>query len=76
MSLKYPRSYAGFEALPFIHSVLKGAADGCDGVGILTRTEYLPEGTEGTDTWGRTWVEARAIWVKEVAPLLLEKPRS
>ena len=67
----WPRSYAGFEALPCIHSVLKGAADGVDGVGILTNYEWLPEGIDGTDTWGDTWTEARATWIKEVAPNLL-----
>jgi hypothetical protein len=73
---KWPRDYAGFEALPFIHSILKGAADGVDGVGILTNYEWLPEGIDGTDAWGNTWIEARARWVKEIAPLVLDAKRS
>lgn len=73
---KWPRDYAGFEALPFIHSILKGARDGVDGVGILTNYDWLPEGMDGTDTWGDTWVEARAIWIKNIAPMLLAKART
>jgi len=71
---KWPRSYAGFEALPCIHSVLKGAADGVDGVGILTKPQCLPPGD--WDVWGNTWIEARATWVKEVAPNLLNFTRT
>lgn len=73
---RYPRSYAGFEALPFIHSVLKGAVDGVDGVGILTRHEWLPDGTDGTDVWAKNWIEARAQWLRDVAPMLLPEPRA
>jgi hypothetical protein len=85
----WPRDYARFEALPCIHSILKGARDGVEGVGILTRYDWLPEGVDsgrsstgcqspwvGTDTWGDTWIEARANWIREVAPLLLPAPRS
>jgi hypothetical protein len=72
---KWPRSYAGFETLPFIHSILKGAADGVEGVGILTNYDWLPEGIDGTDTWGDTWIEARANWIRDVAPRLLPNPR-
>lgn len=73
---KWPRDYAGFEALPCIHSILKGAVDGVVGVGILTSLDWLPEGVDGTDTWGNTWIEARALWIKEVAPMLLSHPRT
>jgi hypothetical protein len=72
---KWPRSYAGFETLPFIHSILKGADDGVEGVGILTDYDWLPEDVDGTDTWGDTWIEARAKWIREVAPMLLPNPR-
>jgi hypothetical protein len=72
---RYPRSYAGFEALPFIHSILKGAADGVEGVGILTDYDWLPDDVDGTDTWGDTWTEARSKWIRCVAPLLLPQPR-
>lgn len=67
--INWPKSYAGFEAMPCIHSILKGAADGCDGVGILSNHSSLPAGD--WDIWGNTWIEARARWIKEVAPHLL-----
>jgi len=72
----WPRDYARFEALPCIRSILKGARDGVEGVGILTSYDWLPEGVDGTDIWGDTWIEARANWIREVAPLLLDAPRS
>jgi hypothetical protein len=71
----WPRDYERFEALPCIHRILKGARDGVEGVGILTSYDWLPEGVDGTDTWGNTWIEARANWIREIAPLLLDAPR-
>lgn len=70
---RWPNSYAGFEALPYIHSIAKGAQDGCDGVGILSRPEWLPPGEY--DVWGSNWIETRARWIREVAPNLLSEPR-
>lgn len=74
-STQWPRSYAGFEALPCIHSILKGAADGVEGVGILTHPEWLPADVDGIDVWGNTWIEARATWIREIAPMILPHPR-
>jgi hypothetical protein len=74
--MSWPRPYACFEAQPFIHSILKGAADGVEGVGILTRHEWLPpDVADSCDVWGDNWFAARARWIKEVAPLLLDSPR-
>jgi len=72
----WPRDVAGFEQLPFIHSVLRGARDGVDGVGILTDCAWLPEDIDGADAWGDNWIEARSQWIKYVAPLLLNAKRS
>jgi hypothetical protein len=72
-----PKDYAGFEAQPFIHSILKGAADGVEGVGILTNYEWLPPDMEnGADIWGDTWIQARARWCAEIRPYLLSAPRA
>jgi hypothetical protein len=40
-----------------------------------TNYDWLPEGIDGTDTWGDTWIEARANWIRDVAPRLLPNPR-
>jgi hypothetical protein len=76
MTASTPRDYAGFQAQPFIHSILKGAVDGVEGVGILTDTRWIPSDMEGSsDVWGDTWIQARANWIKEVRPYLLSDPR-
>lgn len=73
--VQWPWTIAGFEQLSFIDSILRGARDGVDGVGILTRYSWLPDGIDGVDVWGDTWLEARARWIKEIAPLLLDTQR-